>query len=365
MSDTTKELSIYFHWPFCKSKCPYCDFFSLVKKSIDQDNIISGYVEQLNRYQKMLGQRKINSIFFGGGTPSLISPKNIEKILNTINHLWGIDNTCEISLEANPNTHSPTLFHDLSQVGINRLSLGVQSLDDNELKFLGRTHNSTQALKAIDDVLKNFSNHSVDLMYALPDQQFDNWLNQLNQISSFGLKHISLYQLTIEENTLFYSRGIKAMDEEKASQFYLNTEKYLADKSYNKYEVSNYCLSGFASIHNQTYWLGGDYIGIGETAHGRLKIDTKNYAITDPMIMEELTPAERAQELIIMGLRLTKGINKKCFTKICSLDFDAFINQSFKNNMIANGYLSETSTHLKATEQGFLLLNYLIEGLCP
>ena len=185
MSGTTKELSIYFHWPFCKSKCPYCDFFSLVKKSIDQDNIISGYVEQLNRYQKMLGQRKINSIFFGGGTPSLISPKNIEKILNTINHLWGIDNTCEISLEANPNTHSPTLFHDLSQVGINRLSLGVQSLDDNELKFLGRTHNSTQALKAIDDVLKNFSNHSVDLMYALPDQQFDNWLNQLNQISSF------------------------------------------------------------------------------------------------------------------------------------------------------------------------------------
>ena len=365
MSYNEQNLSIYIHWPFCKSKCPYCDFFSQVKKSINQDDIISEYLKQLDRYKELLGKRNIISIFFGGGTPSLIYPKNIEKIITQINNLWQLSPDCEISLEANPNTNSPTLFYDLSKAGINRLSLGVQSLDDNELKFLGRSHNSIQALKAIDDVLKNFNNHSVDLMYALPEQSIKQWQKQLNQITSIGLKHISLYQLTIEENTLFYRRGIKAMDEENASQMYLHTEDLLQNKGYNKYEVSNYCQSGFASRHNLTYWLGGNYIGIGATAHGRIKIGTKNYAQTNPVILEELTPIERAEELIIMGLRLTEGINKADFEKICSLNFNCFINQSFKNNMINQGYLSETSTHLKTTKQGFLLLNYLIEGLCP
>ena len=359
------DLSIYIHWPFCKSKCPYCDFFSRVKKHVDQEPIIDGYLEQLNRYREILGNRNIISVFFGGGTPSLISPQNIEKILKNINNLWGINENCEISLEANPNTNSPTLFQDLAHAGINRLSLGIQSLDDAELKFLGRSHTSNEALKSIDNVLQNFDNHSVDLMYALPAQKFSSWQKQLRQISSMGLKHISLYQLTIEENTLFYRRGIKAMAEEKAAQLYLNTEEYLAQKGYNKYEVSNYAQQGFESIHNQTYWQGGNYIGIGETAHGRLKIGIKHYAQTNPIVLEELTPIERAQELIIMGLRLTSGINKSSFANICSLDFDKFINQSFKNKMIEQGYLSETPTVIKATKQGFLLLNYLIEGLCP
>ena len=321
------DLSIYFHWPYCLSKCPYCDFFSKVKKNIEQDEIIEGYLLSLEKYAEILDKNhKVISIFFGGGTPSLIKPQNIEKIINKTLQLWPADTNIEISLEANPNTNSPTLFSDLSQAGINRLSLGVQALNDQHLKFLGRTHNSQQALKAIDDVLNNFNNHSIDIMYALPDQSLSDWQNQLKQASSLGLKHISLYQLTIEENTVFHKKGIKTADEETAAQMYSLTEDILAQKAYNKYEVSNYAQKGFESVHNQTYWNGGNYIGIGETAHGRLKLNNRFYAITHPMQFEELTPQERAEELIIMGLRLVNGINKADFEKNCGIDINNIIN---------------------------------------
>jgi oxygen-independent coproporphyrinogen-3 oxidase len=312
----------------------------------------------------MLSARNITSIFFGGGTPSLITPQYISRIINKIDELWSIPQNCEISLEANPNTKTPTLFQDLKNAGINRLSLGVQSFDNNYLKFLGRTHNTTQALQAIEDVIKNFTNHSIDLMYALPDQSKQNWLTQLSLASSFGLKHISLYQLTIEENTLFYKKGIKGLNEKKASDLYLLTEDYLNSKNYLKYEVSNYAQPNFQSIHNKTYWLGKDYIGIGETAHGRLKINNKHYALTNPIIIEELSNEERAEELIIMNLRLTEGINKQNFYQICNIPFDDFVNKEFISNAIKKGLLTNNSTTLKATPKGFLLLDYLILGIC-
>lgn len=359
-----KELSIYFHWPFCKSKCPYCDFFSQVKRNTNQDEIINGYIEQLNKYKKMLPDKNIASVFFGGGTPSLITPQNISRLLDKINELWNISSNCEISLEANPNTQTPTLFQDLKNAGINRLSLGVQSFDDTYLKFLGRTHSSQQALSAIEEVIKNFDNHSIDLMYALPDQSKQNWLTQLALASNFGLKHISLYQLMIEENTVFYKKGIKPLDEEKANELYTLTEDYLKSKNYHKYEVSNYSLPDFQSVHNKAYWLGKDYIGIGKSAHGRLKINNKHYALTDPINMEELTNQERAEELIIMNLRLTEGINKQNFYNICGINIDEFINQEFVNEAITNGLLINNKAFLKATNKGFVLLDYLILGLC-
>ncbi len=358
------DLSIYLHWPFCKSKCPYCDFFSKVKKNIDQDAIIEGYIKQLENYASRTKDREVVSVFFGGGTPSLITPQNIEKILNSINKLWHVSPNIEVSLEANPNTQTPTLFSDLAHSGINRLSLGVQSLDDTELKFLGRTHTAKQALQAIDDVLKNYTNHSIDLIYALPHQTFDTWQKELNQISSLGLKHLSLYQLTIEENTVFYKKGIKAMDEEKAAQLYQFSDDFLASQGYAKYEVSNYSRPGYQSVHNKAYWIGQDYIGIGQSAHGRLHLDGKIFAVTDPMLFEELSPSERAEELIIMGLRLRSGIHKSDFKLCCGLDFDAFINQDFKNRCQEQGLLVDDATTLKATKEGFLLLNYLISGLC-
>ncbi len=359
-----KELSIYFHWPFCKSKCPYCDFFSQVKKNINQNEIIDDYIEQIIKYKEILPDKNVVSVFFGGGTPSLIAPQNISRLLNKINELWTVSPNCEISLEANPNTQTSTLFQDLKNAGINRLSLGVQSFDDNYLKFLGRTHNANQALKAIEDVLKNFNNHSIDLIYALPEQTKQNWLTQLALASNFGLKHISLYQLMIEENTVFYKKGLKGLDEEKANELYLFTEDYLNSKGYQKYEVSNYSLPDFQSVHNKAYWLGKDYIGIGKSAHGRLKINNKHYAVTNPIIMEELSQEERAEELIIMNLRLTEGINKQNFHQICGINIDDFINQDFTKEASNKGLLINNDTTLKATSKGFVLLDYLILGLC-
>lgn len=364
MNDNRNNLSIYLHWPFCRSKCPYCDFFSQVRKNVGQDKIINDYIEQLRAYTKITPGRKIVSVFFGGGTPSLIKPQNIARIIEQIDKLWQLSEQCEISLEANPNTQTPQLFADLRQVGINRLSLGVQSLDDKQLKFLGRTHTADEALKAIDEVLQNFANHSVDLMYALPGQTPEQWQNQLEQICSFGLKHISLYQLTIEENTPFYHKGIRPLNENAAAAMYRQTEKILSSKGYDKYEVSNYAVNGFQSIHNRAYWLGQDYIGIGETAHGRLRKDGKLFAVTNPLQFEELTPVERAEELVIMGLRLTEGIDKHSFSLNCGLNFDTFINQNFKQEAEHRGLLCDTGMALKATADGFLLLNYLIAGLC-
>ncbi len=359
-----KELSIYFHWPFCKSKCPYCDFFSQVKRDTNQDEIINGYIEQLNKYKEMLPDKNIASVFFGGGTPSLITPQNISRLIDKISDLWTVSSNCEISLEANPNTQTPTLFQDLKNAGINRLSLGVQSFDDNYLKFLGRTHSPKQAVSSIEEVIKNFDNHSIDLMYALPDQSKQNWLTQLALASKFGLKHISLYQLMIEENTVFYKKGIKPLDEEKANELYILTEDYLKSKNYHKYEVSNYSLPDFQSVHNKAYWLGKDYIGIGKSAHGRLKINNKHYALTDPINMEELSNQERAEELIIMNLRLTEGINKQNFYNICGINIDEFVNQDFVNEAVTDGLLINDKSFLKATSKGFVLLDYLILGLC-
>lgn len=364
MTDNANDLSIYLHWPFCRSKCPYCDFFSQVSRHINQDEIIDSYLQQLNDYAALVPNRHIISVFFGGGTPSLIAPQNIARVLNQIDKLWGLPSQTEISLEANPNTQTPSLFADLRSAGINRLSLGVQSLDDKNLKFLGRTHTSAQALTAIASVLKNFDNHSIDLMYALPDQTCKQWQQQLDLACSFGLKHISLYQLTIEENTPFHRRGIRPLDEETAANMYQLTEQVLKPFGYHKYEVSNYAKIGYSSHHNQTYWQGKDYIGIGKTAHGRLRLNNKIFAVTDPMQFEELTSKQRAEELIIMGLRLVDGINKADFTQSCKLSFDAFINQNFKQQNIDAGLLEENADSLKATTAGFLLLDYLIAGLC-
>ncbi len=360
-----RALSIYLHWPFCRSKCPYCDFFSKIAKNTDQDKIIDGYLQQLESYAEMLPDRRIISVFFGGGTPSLIHPRNVARILEKINNLWSVAAEAEISLEANPNTQTPTLFADLAAAGINRLSLGVQSLDDGELKFLGRTHSATEAYRAIEQVLHYFNNHSADFIYALPGQNPDLWQQHLSEICSLGFCHLSLYQLTIEENTVFYRKGIKSLDEKNAARLYRQSCRFLSSAGYAQYEVSNYARNACQSVHNKVYWQGGDYVGIGQTAHGRLHINNKLYAQTDPLRLEELSPQERAEELIIMGLRLTQGIDKHTFKQCCGLELDTFVNQTFKQQAVAARLLKDSTVSLTATAKGFLLLDYLIGGLCP
>ena len=326
--------------------------------------MIESYIKELDYYHELLPKKTIRSIFFGGGTPSLIEPQYIEKLIVHASKLWRFEDWVEISLEANPNSNHENMFKDLKNAGINRLSLGVQALNRDDLKLLGRTHNLNDALACIEDIVQTFDNHSIDLIYARPNQNMDQWLKELEQAVSFGLKHLSLYQLTIEEGTLFEKRGVKAMAEDKAAEMYLQTVYFLATHGYPRYEVSNFAPAQYESKHNKCYWQGDDYIGIGESAHGRLKLKNKHYALVYPHIKEELTPNERAEELIIMGLRLQKGIDKTHFKDITGLDFNEFINRPKLEQMVAGNLLQESNETLCATNQGFLLLDKIILELC-
>ncbi len=354
---------IYIHWPFCRSKCPYCDFFSKVNPKLRQDELIEEYLEDINYYASLVPDPKITSIFFGGGTPSLISPQNIEKIINQIHKKYSCAKKIEISLEANPNTNRPNLFTDLKNAGINRLSLGIQSLNDKNLKFLGRTHSLQDAIKSAQTVLNTFDNHSADLMYALPNQNISEWQQELEQLCKMRFKHLSLYQLTIENGTVFAKKGIQAANEETSIALYQLSNDILASYNYNRYEVSNYASKDFECKHNLLYWQGDNYIGIGQGAHGRLQINNQYYATTHPRKFEELSAIERAQELVFMGLRLTEGINKERFKQLCGYHFNEVINKSKLQELIATNFLLENDTHIRTTSSGNLALNQIINQL--
>ncbi|MDD4555977.1 MAG: radical SAM family heme chaperone HemW [Alphaproteobacteria bacterium] len=355
------NFGIYIHWPFCLSKCPYCDFFSQISKNTSQAEIIEAYIKDLNFYHQMTKEKTVTSIFFGGGTPSLIEPQNIERLINHIKKKWHTADNVEISLEANPNTNHPNMFQDLKSAGINRLSLGIQSLREEDLKFLGRTHNAKEAFQAIDEVLNTFNNHSMDMIYALPHQQLNNWEHDLEKVTNFGFKHISLYQLTIEDGTVFAKQKMKLMDDEQAIEMYNLTTDILADNDYNRYEISNFSKPKFECRHNLLYWQGDDYVGVGKTAHGRIGLK----ATTHRRKIESLTTIERAEELIMMGLRLQRGINKQKFEKICGLNFDKFIATKSIPTLLQEGLIENTKESFKTTKTGFLLLNYIIENIVP
>ncbi len=359
-----QNLAIYIHWPFCKSKCPYCDFYKQVNPRINQTELVDEYIEALRKYHDLTAERHIRSVFFGGGTPSLMEPEQVSRILEFISSQWHIASNVEISLEANPNSRYQNMFTDLKNAGINRLSLGVQALNENDLHFLGRTHNLAVARTCIEEVVRVFHNHSVDLIYARPQQQLNGWQAELEEICSYGLQHISLYQLTIEPNTVFARKNIQPLDEEKSVQMYNFTRDFLKDKGYQHYEVSNFARNGFQSVHNLTYWQGGDYLGIGISAHGRLYLDGTHVATVYPFEHTFLTPIERAQELILMGLRLTKGINKLQFQQICGLDFADVVNLTHKQRLIELGLLEESADFVRATYDGMLVLDSIISQLC-
>lgn len=359
MNKNKNALGIYIHWPFCLSKCPYCDFFSKVKKDVPQDEIIAEYLADIDFYAEMTKGRKVGSIFFGGGTPSLIAPANIEKIISHIAKKWSVLPKVEISLEANPNTQTPTLFRDLKQAGVNRLSLGVQALKDEDLQFLGRTHDLAAALSAIEQVTKTFDNHSMDLIYARPKQKLTDWVQELKQAVGFGFKHLSLYQLTIEEGTLFHKKGVETLEDDAAMLMYDFTDEYTQKHGYPQYEVSNY---GLACQHNKLYWQGDDYVGVGQAAHGRLQMGGKFYATTHRCQLEELTAEERAQELVIMGLRLNEGIDKKQFKANCGLGFDEFINAHNLALLLEQNLVLNSASNIRV--KSFDLLDKIIEDLC-
>ena len=333
-----KDLSIYIHYPFCKSKCPYCDFNSHVRDGVDYPAFLKAYENELDFFAKKVGLRKIKSIFFGGGTPSLMPIFLVEGILKKISALWALDEDCEITLEANPTSSESSKFKDLKDVGINRLSIGIQALNDEDLKFLGREHSSKEAIAAIEVVSKIFDNFSFDLIYARPKQTLEGWEKELKQAIDFGTKHLSLYQLTIEKGTKFFSqfqkKEFELPDEELSAKLYELTHNVTSSNGFEDYEISNYAKKNFESRHNLVYWRGLDYIGIGAGAHSRIFFEGEEKRSAIMMIHEPLAWLKKAQEqgagiqtsekisdkellqeLVLMGLRLKEGARNEIFQK--------------------------------------------------
>ncbi len=355
-------IAVYIHFPYCKSRCPYCDFFrSILPKTFNEKEIIERYRQDIAYFADLMGDRIVKSVFFGGGTPSLLSPNGVQIILDELSRKFCIKEDAEISLEANPNTFERDKFIDFSKTGVNRLSLGVQALNEKDLKVLGRTHSLDDAIRAIDLATETFDKTSIDLIYSRPNQQWDEWQQEIDLALKYGLKHISLYQLTIEEGTIFYKKNIKVMDEETSATFYNNTVSYLREKGFDRYEVSNFAQSKQEeSIHNLVYWQGGEYIGIGEGAHGRIIHNGSIKATVDGKITETLTPQERAEELIIMGLRIRDGINAKAFYDACGIKLFDFLSENVTKKLAQLNLLCYDADNIKLTDKGFLVLDKII-----
>lgn len=275
-------LAVYIHWPFCRSKCPYCDFNSHVRERVEQDRWREALLAELEYMALHVPGRTAASIFFGGGTPSLMPPSTAEALIKRVHELWPAADNIEVTLEANPTSVEADTFADFKKAGVNRVSLGVQSLRDAELKFLGRQHSAKEALNAVERARNTFDRYSFDLIYALPNQTPQAWEKELAEALRHADGHLSLYQLTMEENTAFHhahAKGEFALpDEETSEALYRLTEKLLSAHGLEAYEVSNYAKPGQESRHNLSYWRGDDYIGVGPGAHGRITTATGRIA---------------------------------------------------------------------------------------
>ena len=290
-----RGFGIYIHWPFCKAKCPYCDFNSHVRERIEEDVWRGSYLKELAHFAAMVPGRSVTSIFFGGGTPSLMNPKTAETVIDAVSRHWRVANDIEITLEANPTSVEAGKLRDFRAGGINRVSLGIQALDDRDLKFLGRQHNQTEALAALDLAANTFDRFTFDLIYARPGQTPDSWARELDRAMTFAADHLSLYQLTIETGTVFeqaYARGDFVLpDEDVQAELYEMTAERLGVAGLAPYEISNYAKPGSESRHNLTYWRYGDYVGIGPGAHGRLALDGKKIATRQHRASARADPA--------------------------------------------------------------------------
>ncbi len=355
-------LALYIHFPYCKSRCPYCDFFrAILQRNFDEKQLIARYHQDIVYFAELLGNRSIHTIFFGGGTPSLLSPDAVQMILDDVARYFTVRADAEISLEANPNTFEYNKFIGFHQAGINRLSLGVQALNEDDLKFLGRTHTLTEAKLAMEVAVNTFEKSSIDLIYARPRQTWENWQKEIDEALNFGFKHISLYQLTIEENTVFARKNIKVLDDNDCVMLYNKTISYLREKGFERYEVSNFAFDEVAkSVHNLVYWQGGDYLGIGEGAHGRVHVNGKILATIDGKISEELNAKERAEELVLMGLRIKEGINAERFYQACGIPLFKFVNNLAIKRLAQLNLLCYDNDNIWLTDQGFSVLNQII-----
>ena len=367
-------LALYIHWPFCVSKCPYCDFNSHVRETIDQAQWREALLADLAHEARLLPGRKLTSIFFGGGTPSLMEPSTVAALIEAATSYWQPDDGLEITLEANPNSVESARFADLAAAGVNRLSLGLQSFDDRALRFLGRAHSAAEGWKALEIAQKRFRRVSFDLIYALPGDTEETWSATLAQALSLGTGHLSLYQLTIEPGTRFASLAARSqlepLDAERAASLYELTQAMTREAGLPAYEISNHARCGRESRHNLTYWRYGDYSGVGPGAHGRRggkrtvrHRKPENFLSALPRnghaIAEEadLSAREAADEALVMGLRLAEGIDVEALQERFGVEV---IRSERVQRLVESGHLTASGPRIAATAAGRLVLDSVL-----
>jgi oxygen-independent coproporphyrinogen-3 oxidase len=373
---------LYIHWPFCQSKCPYCDFNSHVAATIDQAAWERAYLSEIERVSRETSGRVLNTVFFGGGTPSLMDPELVNAILSKVRDCWTLANDVEITLEANPTSVEAGRFQGYRDAGVNRVSMGIQSLHDEDLKRLGRLHSVSEAQKAFDIARHTFDRVSFDLIYARQGQTQEAWRKELREALSMAVDHLSLYQLTIEQGTAFgdrYNRGqLRDLPtDDAAADMYFITQEECEKAGMPAYEVSNHAQKGSESRHNLIYWRYGDYAGIGPGAHARLTLGGQKYAIDTPLSpqlwlasveqkghgenpREALSGYDQAVEYLMMGLRITEGVEIERISTLLGQEF------SIENNyLIEDGFVKKEKGRLFVSEKGKPLLNAIIRDLIP
>ncbi len=379
-AETEGGFAVYVHWPFCQSKCPYCDFNSHVAANVDQAEWAAALTRELEYMRALSGPRLVRSIFFGGGTPSLMLPETVDAVLTKIAGLWTMEEGAEITLEANPTSVEAGRFKGYRAAGVNRLSLGVQSLDDTQLKFLGRLHSAEEALRAIALARETFPRLSFDLIYARPGQTKEAWEKELRAALAHAADHLSLYQLTIEPDTAFarlYEKGAFALpDDDEAAALYALTGDVCAEADLSAYEVSNYAKPGAESRHNLVYWRYGDYAGVGPGAHGRITSDGKRIATRARKMpgdwlaevkragqgleaSEDISASEQGDEMMLMGLRLSEGVSLARHARMTGNP----IEDSRIAALVADGLLVRDGGNIRASDEGRMVLDAVLARL--
>ncbi len=377
-----QAFGVYIHWPFCLSKCPYCDFNSHVRHGgIDEARYVQAFLREIETTAARVPDRTVSTIFFGGGTPSLMKPSTVSAILDGIARHWTVAPDVEVTLEANPTSVEAERFRGFRSAGVNRVSLGVQALDDRSLKELGRLHTAEEALKAVGIARSVFDRYSFDLIYARPGQSPGDWATELNRAISEAAEHLSLYQLTIEADTPFFALHANGKlvtpDDDLSRDLYDVTQEVCDKAGLVAYEISNHAREGAQCRHNLVYWRGDDYAGIGPGAHGRLEQNGKRYATATEkrpeswlmrveslghglIVDEALTREERADEYLLMGLRLAEGIDPKRYAAIAGRPLD----DERIAILRAEGAVETTSAgHLRVTQAAFPILDAVVADL--
>jgi oxygen-independent coproporphyrinogen-3 oxidase len=370
---------IYVHWPYCAAKCPYCDFNSHVAATIDHARWISSYLVEVERYFQETGPRLLRSVFFGGGTPSLMDPATVAEVIAAIRARWPVANDLEITLEANPGSVEVGRFRAFREAGVTRVSLGLQALNDPDLRRLGRIHSAAEGLAALEVARATFDRVSFDLIYARQDQTPDDWRAELRRALGLRPDHLSLYQLTVEPGTAFADRlargGLRGLpDEDRAADLWDMTQDMTAAAGLPPYETSNHARPGAESIHNRIYWQSGDWLGIGPGAHGRLTLQGTRLATeairapaawldaverrgTGESGRETLTVDEWAAEFLMMGLRLTEGIEMARWTRLSG---DRPLPLA---SLLDDGMMTLSDDRLRVTATGRPVLNAILRAL--